>query len=464
MNKVHDVIGVGIGPFNLSLAALLDGVAGVDAAFFEARPAFAWHPGLLLEGTVLQVPFLADLVTLADPTSRWSYLSYLHAHRRLFRFYFYERFHVPRREYDHYCRWVADRLPACHFSRRVEAVRWDAREACFLVDVLHQEQVERHAARNVVLGVGTVPFVPPPLRGSLAEDVFHTAAYLTRRQRCGAARTVSVVGSGQSGAEVVLDLLREQSVHGYRLQWLTRSAGFFPMEYSKLGLEHFTPDYLRYFHGLPAPVRERVLAGQDLLYKGISTETIGAIYDLLYERTIGGGEPDVLMLAHTEVESVRRDPRGLRLSCLHREQGVPFSLDTDCLILATGYTAQVPECLAPLSWAIEWDARGRYQVGLGYRVQLKPEVRGSLFVQNGELHTHGVGAPDLGLGAYRSAVIANALAGREVYQVPERASFTHFGAPPGGRPWVGHHPRVGLRQGPSPQMAEGETRVSGAAR
>ncbi len=31
----------------------------------------------------------------------------------------------------------------------------------------------------------------------------------------------------------------------YRLDWLTRSEGFFPMEYSKLGLQHFTPEYTR---------------------------------------------------------------------------------------------------------------------------------------------------------------------------------------------------------------------------
>ena len=50
-----------------------------------------------------------------------------------------------------------------------------------------------------------------------------------------------------------------------------------------------------------------------------------------------------------------------------------------------------------------------------------------LFVQNGELHTHGVGAPDLGLGAHRNAVIVNALVGREVYAVRERNVFQSFG-------------------------------------
>ena len=116
MTGTHDLLGVGIGPFNLSLAALLDPVDGVDAVFFDQADGFAWHPGLLVEGTTTQVPFLADLVTLADPTSRHSFLEYLRAHDRLYRFYLRERFHLPRREYDHYCRWVAGRLAACRFG------------------------------------------------------------------------------------------------------------------------------------------------------------------------------------------------------------------------------------------------------------------------------------------------------------------------------------------------------------
>ena len=58
---------------------------------------------------------------------------------------------------------------------------------------------------------------------------------------------------------------------------------------------------------------------------------------------------------------------------------------------------------------------------------MDPSVSGSLFVQNAELHTHGVGAPDLGLGAHRAACIANALTGREVYRLPRRTVVTEFG-------------------------------------
>ena len=111
----HDVIGVGLGPFNLGLAALLE-PTDVDAVFFDDKPEFAWHPGLMLPDAEIQVPFLADLVTLADPTSPYSFLNYLHEQGRLYRFYFHERFHVLRREFEAYCRWVAAQLSSCRFG------------------------------------------------------------------------------------------------------------------------------------------------------------------------------------------------------------------------------------------------------------------------------------------------------------------------------------------------------------
>jgi lysine N6-hydroxylase len=324
---VHDLLGVGIGPFNLSLAALLDPVGDLDAVFCDQAEAFAWHPGLLLEGATTQVPFLADLVTLADPTSRHSFLEYLREHDRLYRFYLRERFHLPRREYDHYCRWVAGRLPGCRFGTRVESLRWlegsGKGPGLFEAELTEvaSGRTSRRRARNLVLGVGTAPAVPAALAGALGKDVFHAAEFLEHRERLRQAAAVTVVGSGQSGAEVFLELLREQPGCGYRLDWLTRSAGFFPMEYSRLGLEHFTPDYTRYFHRLPAATRDRLLPTQDLLYKGIDVDTIAEIHELLYERTVAGGEPAVRLLAHAEVRSLEPDGGRWRLAGRQWEQG-----------------------------------------------------------------------------------------------------------------------------------------------
>ncbi|MFG2395330.1 lysine 6-monooxygenase, partial [Streptomyces lavendulae] len=73
------------------------------------------------------------------------------------------------------------------------------------------------------------------------------------------------------------------------------------------------------------------------------------------------------------------------------------------------------------------DASGRPRIDDRYRMVLDPSVTGSIFVQNGERHTHGVGARDLGLITWRSAAILNTLTDEEAYPQPHRTAFTTFG-------------------------------------
>jgi len=111
------------------------------------------------------------------------------------------------------------------------------------------------------------------------------------------------------------------------------------MEYSKLGQECFTPDYMQYFHKIPREKRREIVASQGLLYKGISFTTIGNIFDLLYERSIGGRNPGLTLHSNCEVESVDiLDATGsLRLTCMHKQLEKCCVLDTDAVVAATGY-------------------------------------------------------------------------------------------------------------------------------
>lgn len=286
----RDLVGIGIGPFNLSLAALAQPLTALDAVFYEQRPAFGWHSGLLIDGATIQVPFLADLVTLADPASEWTFLNYLKTRERLFPFYFAERFHIQRAEYDAYCRWVAENLPGLHFSHQVDAVRFNPERDVFEVDFTQldtegeAEALGRTYTKNIVLGIGTEPYVPEPLKPLVEAPgvpVIHATDYLDHRRTLLAADHVTVVGSGQSGAEIFLDLLRHRPTGREKLHWLGRTEAFAPMEYSKLGLEHFTPDYTRYFHALSESVRDRLGTTQWQLHRGIDADTIAAIHDEL---------------------------------------------------------------------------------------------------------------------------------------------------------------------------------------
>lgn len=426
MSEVLDLVGVGIGPANLSLAALADPVEGLTTAFFEREPEFSWHPGLMIEGAFLQVPFLADLVSLVEPANPLSFLSYLRDRGRLFPFYFAERFHIPRTEYDAYCAWASRRLDSCRFGRQVRGL--SIADGLFRLDVEPGGPV---LARNVVLGVGTAPSFPAPLASLTGSSVLHSADYLPARDRLLTADDVTVVGSGQSGAEVFLDLLRSRPSDRGHLRWLTRTAAFAPMEYSKLGLEQFTPDYVRFFHGLEESTRDRLVPSQWQLYKAISAETIGEIYDELYRRTVDGGWPRVSLSPGVEVTTATRRGVRVELGLRHVQQGGAASVTTDAVVCATGYRERdLGDLLGPLADRLDRDASGRLAVTADYRV--RADLPGALFVQNAERHTHGVGAPDLGLVAWRAATILNAVCGRAVYPLPDRTAFTTFGLPGGG--------------------------------
>ncbi|WP_420033122.1 lysine N(6)-hydroxylase/L-ornithine N(5)-oxygenase family protein [Streptomyces sp. cg28] len=437
----RDLVGIGIGPFNLSLAALAHPLTELDTAFFEQRPAFHWHPGLLIDGATLQVPFLADLVTLADPTSQWTFLNYLKTRERLFPFYFAERFHIQRAEYDAYCRWVSENLPGLHFSHQVDAVRWNPERNLFEVDFTQldadgeAEALGRTYTKNVALGVGTEPYVPEPLK-PLAEapgvPVIHSADYLTHRDSLLAADHITVIGSGQSGAEIFLDLLRNRPAGHEKIHWLARTEAFAPMEYSKLGLEHFTPDYSRYFHALPERERDRLVPDQWQLHKGIDADTIAAIHEELYQRTLHGGWPDATLTPGVSVRTAGRvATTKVELHLEHRQQGTRSRLTTDAVVLATGYQERpLGQLLAGLDPYIRRDSAERPRIDQHFRLVLDDSVTSTgchVYVQNAERHTHGVGAPDLGLAAWRSATILNSLTGKDPYPQPQRTAFTSFG-------------------------------------
>jgi lysine N6-hydroxylase len=448
----RDLVGVGIGPFNLSLAALAHPLGELDTAFYDRQPAFRWHPGLLIDGATLQVPFLADLVTLADPSSPWSFLAYLRDIERLYPFYFAERFHIHRAEYDAYCRWVSERLPGLHFGHRVDAIGWDAERSAFRVDFTRlcgdgtAEASGSVHARNVVMGVGTAPDVPGPLKPLLTDrdgaPVLHSADYLRRRDRLLAADHITVIGSGQSGAEVFLDLLRRRPPGAERLHWLARTEAFAPMEYSKLGLEHFTPDYTRYFHALPERTRDSLVPRQWQLHKGIDSATIAAIHDELYQRTLHGGWPDAVLTPGVRVRAAERTAQGtVELHLEHTQQGTRSRLSTHAVVLATGYRERpLDRLLAPLSARVRRDDGGRPLVDEHHRLVLDGAIARAgcrIYVQNAERHTHGVGAPDLGLAAWRSAAILDDLTGKDPYPLPSRTAFTTFGLPEAAPPGAG---------------------------
>ncbi|MGC4853181.1 lysine N(6)-hydroxylase/L-ornithine N(5)-oxygenase family protein [Micromonospora sp. DT4] len=421
--STHDFVAIGLGPYNLGLACLTAPIDELDGVFLEARPSLAWHPGMLLESARLQTPFIADLVSLADPTSPYSFLNYLKEIGRLYPFYIRESFYPLRSEYDAYCRWAAAKLPNLRFGQTVTTVEYDSADERYVVRATTggSESVE-YRARHLVLGTGTPPHLPPAVAG-LPGDAVHNSRYLEHRDALRAKGSITVVGSGQSAAEIYHDLLGDIGRYGYQLNWVTRSPRFFPLEYTKLTLEMTSPDYVDYFHALPEQTRYRLEAEQKGLFKGINADLINDIFDLLYAHSVHG-PVHTRLITNTELVDAAHHDGEYTLGLRHVEQERDFTLRTDGLVLATGYHYRVPTFLEPVRERIRWDAHGRFDVARNYSID--HDGRG-IFLQNAGTHTHSVTSPDLGMGAYRNSWIIRALLGREHYPIEKSITFQEFG-------------------------------------
>ncbi|MFF7307760.1 SidA/IucD/PvdA family monooxygenase [Streptomyces sp. NPDC008137] len=414
--RTHDFVGIGLGPFNLGLACLTEPIDALDGVFLESKPDFEWHAGMFLDGAHLQTPFMSDLVTLADPTSPYSFLNYLKEKGRLYSFYIRENFYPLRVEYDDYCRWAANKLSSIRFGTTVTEVRYEDD-----LYVVHTEAGDVYRARRLVLGTGTPPYIPEACR-DLGGDFLHNSRYLSHKAELQQKDSITLVGSGQSAAEIYYDLLSEIDVHGYRLNWVTRSPRFFPLEYTKLTLEMTSPEYVDYFRELPEATRYRLTAEQKGLFKGIDGDLINEIFDLLYQKNLGGPVPTRL-ITNASLNSATYENGTYTLGFRQEEQGKDFELDSQGLVLATGYKYAEPEFLAPVKDRLVYDSQGNFDVARNYAIDVTGR---GVFLQNAGVHTHSITSPDLGMGPYRNAYIIRELLGSEYYPVEKTIAFQEF--------------------------------------
>ncbi len=390
-----DAVGVGVGPFNLSLAALL-APTGFNARFFDKSADFQWHPGLLFPEATIQVSYLKDLVTLVDPTSPHSFVAFLRANKRLYRFINRTEVRVSRKEFNQYLQWVAGRLPNVEFGAEVREVHLGGQAFTARLD---QRTLY---ARDLVLGTGLVPNIPEWAQPYLGNEVFHANDYL-RHPIDATGRVVTVVGGGQSGAEVIWHLLLDTAHLPGQLVWISHRPNFLPLQEQ----------------------RNTLLAEQKLASDGVSPALLQRIYDRLYDlEFLEPAGRRFLLLPSNEVVDLQRGSPGCDLS-LRDRWGAGRTVRADMIVLGTGYGYELPEAMQPLADRISWD-----RDGLPVRADFSVEWDGPpglrIYAQDAARPMRGVADPNLSLMAWRSAIIANSLLGRQVYDVNGESSVFDF--------------------------------------
>jgi lysine N6-hydroxylase len=423
-----DFIAIGLGPFNLSLACLAEPIRDLHGLFLERNEDFDWHPGMLIDDTTLQNPFLADLVSLADPQSKFSFLNYCKQEGKLYAYYIRERFYLSRAEYNRYCKWAIRQLSSIVFGSNVEHVEYDAGRAHYVVSGRHVRtgQSFMYRAKRLVIGVGSVPQLPSCCN-DIREHCIHSAQYVASKAQLQKKHSIAVIGSGQSAAEIFHDLLKESDEHDYSLTWITRSPRFFQMENTKLTLEMISPDYIDYFYNLPDGVRESIIAKQDSLYKGVNASLINQIYDLLDDHR-SRGRQNARLITNSELTGCQYDHADdrYRLRFVQRDERVQYTHVTEGAIFATGYTQNVPRFIDGIRERIRWDDKGRYRLSRNYAIDVNGR---DIFVQNAGLYSHGLTNPDLGMSCYRNSYILREITGVEHYRIERRIALQDFSVP-----------------------------------
>ena len=413
----YDVVGVGIGPFNLSLAALLTKVPAIKSCFFDRSQQFVWHPGMLLSHATIQVSHLYDLVTMVDPTSQYSFLSYLAANNRLYRFANSNFSRVMRKEFSDYFAWVSRQLPNLVFGEEVTEV--DFHQQSFrLKTASHCVQT-----RNLVLGAGLTPYVPEFAKKHLSQQVYHCHDFLSHPQDWKNKRVV-IVGGGQSGAEIFAKIIEDDHHLPQEISWISRRDSFLPMDETPFTNEIYTPAHTESFYHQSPVQKRQLLLDQTLSSDGITRELIESIYQRIYVLECLDGLRERINLLPRHTISAMPDSTHLRVQNLHTNR--QSLMKADIVIFCTGFRWQLPGFMSSLKNLINFDDHGRLLVNQDYSVQWNGSDTNQIYVQNASRHTHGVPDPNLSLAAWRSAKIINSLARRSVYQIDHDDSAVNW--------------------------------------
>jgi lysine N6-hydroxylase len=420
----NDLVGVGAGPTNLSLAALTEtprvrGLIQFQSKFLEKNRAIQWHAGQLFPGTLMQTEFYRDLVTPIDPTSSFTFLNYLKAHQRLDQFFCSEYICPTRREFEDYLSWVARQLPDVIFGSNVTFVDYDPETNGFVIDAESGQERTRYTSRHIVLGCGSTP--ESTIANRKGARVVHVSDLLTF-EFPEPLQSVLIVGSGQSGAECVNFLLDRFAEVEVQITWITHETAFRSLDKGNFSREAYSAGYGMSFARLPAALREKTIREESNIAYGITPELTKALYQRLYslkhlnERDTSC--PTVQMQANVEVIEVRNDAEAALVAARDLELGETRTVFYSCVVLCTGFEDQSVFDSSMIGPQLK-SRIGRRDDRLDYAVPWDGPLDRMIFVQSENIKTHGLGDANFVTAPGRNARILNTITGKEIYSIDQ---------------------------------------------
>ncbi|AAM86934.1 lysine N(6)-hydroxylase/L-ornithine N(5)-oxygenase family protein [Yersinia pestis] len=435
MNQPLDFIGIGIGPFNLSIAALGSEVSGFNSKFLERKPHFSWHPGMMVPDCHMQTCFLKDLVSTVSPTNTYSFLNYLVQHKKFYRFLTTEHRTVSREEFADYLRWAASGMSSLEFSQDIQSVDFDDQQRHFVVTTPRNV----YHARHVCLGIGKRIKLPDCVTEQ-NDRCFHASEMALRNPDLTGKR-VTIVGGGQSGADLFLNIFLAAWGQPKQLNWISRRNNYNALDEAAFANEYFMPEYVESFYTLNDSAKQHMLAEQRMTSDGITSESLLAIYRAMYHQfEVLHEKPWARLLPSRSLTNMHTRGNGYQLLTHHHLDQGTETFDTDVVIFATGYQQDRPAFLDPLADRLQTTADCQYQVAPDFVLDWQGPRENCLFAVNAGMHSHGIAEPQLSLMAWRSAHILNRALGRTQFDLTSTPAVIQWRSQQSGVPAHPEHP------------------------
>ncbi|MEX2971727.1 lysine N(6)-hydroxylase/L-ornithine N(5)-oxygenase family protein [Streptomyces sp. C184] len=418
-DSVYDVVGIGFGPANLSLAIALEerGAEWMAAVFLEQQPSMGWHRGMLVPSAKMQVSFLKDLATFRNPHSRFSFVSYLHAVGRLVQFVNNQDFFPTRQEFHAYLEWAESQLAhRPQYNAEVTGIRLPEKRDSDFVEVEVRSRLPGGddrliRARNIVISTGLVPRMPAGVERD--ERVWHSSEFLTRFRTWdgGELKRIAVVGAGQSAAEIVRFLHDE--VPGAHISAVLPSYGYSIADNTPFANQVFDPGAVDDYYGGSQQSKDALWQyHKNTNYSVVDDEVIKDLKRRVYDEELSG-DRRLTFLRMTRLLGVKRVANDTRVSVYSLLADDFYDFEADLVVCATGYAPMDPaRVLGELDRHCLRDEAGNYRVERDYRLVTGPVLRCGVYLQGGTEHTHGLTSSLLSNIAVRSGEIADSIAER----------------------------------------------------
>lgn len=434
MNYQHkDMVGIGIGPANLALAAAIQErsllqIHTPSCIFLDKQPKFTWHSGMMLPGANLQVPFLRDLVTLRNPQSPFTFLNYLKENNRLDLFINLRTFYPAREEFHHYLSWVCEKMPhLLQFSSDVRKVipfkQQHTNTIKQLIVSIFDEGNQHYnelSTSNLVIGAGKQPFLPSVAQIN-DKRVIHTADLLHQLSQQFSAQDKSyhftVVGFGQSAGEVVQYLLKQYP--NAIIDWCFRSYALHGIDNSPYINQEYHHDAVDRFFNLSLSAKQQAL--NDLKssnYAVVDLDILNNLIEHQYNDTLHGKQ-HLLLNTGVELKAVTTNTAHLNITLENLYDQSTHEINTDALILATGYKdTPLNSLLENVDHYLLKNSDGSYQIDRNYRVLTKPQLQANIYLQGYCEHSHGPSDPTLAILAMKAEKMLSAMLDNSLYIPP----------------------------------------------